>query len=598
MEIKDFKKNKLFNRRILILGIFKISLVTSLISRLGYLQLFKNKEYSIRSDRNRIKLITQPAPRGDIYDRNKISLTKNSTNYKLVLYPRSQKRSISMIDKIRDILQLDDDKYNELVKKIKKNNNHSSITLLENIRWDDLSRLEVNKYKLQDIAIDVGISRNYVFPYQNAHITGYVSFPTEEEINNSKNTIYKHPDFRIGKNGIEKQSDANLRGKFGVKYIEVNAYNIPIRTLSHTKSTKGQQVDLTIDSDLQNYSYNLLKGKNASMILMDINSGEILSYISTPAFDPNLFSKGINDQDWQKLIRDPNNPLNNKPISALYAPASTFKLMAALAALEENFDPKEKINCTGSFRLGNRKFNCWKKEGHGPLDLEDAIKHSCNVYFYQIAKKFGFERTANIAKKFGYGQKFTLDIGNSVAGIVPTKNWKKTRFNKSWVGGDDINSIIGQGYVLANPLQIAMATARIANNGKQILPTITKDSDIIRKNLQLPEFTIASKENLVIIKNAMSKVVNEVGGTSYYQRIRDERFKMAGKTGTSQTISNISDKNNNNNINKDHAIFTAFAPFNKPKFAISVIIENVGFGATHAAPIARDILLKAQKKYS
>ena len=597
MEIKDFKKNKLFNRRILILGIFKLFLFVIIIIRLAYLQLFKNKEYSIRSDKNRIKLVIHPAPRGDIYDRKGVALTSNNKNYKLLLYPRSSNRTKDVISKIKNILQLDQNEIDDMLQKIKKNKSYlGAITLIENIKWDDLSRLEVNKYKLKDTAIEAGISRNYNFPYQNSHITGYVSLPTEEESFNKKERIYKHPDFRTGKSGIEKSFDNNLRGKYGVRYVEINAYSIPIQTLSHTKSSKGRNIYLTIDNELQSESYDLLKDKKASLVLMNIHSGEILSYISTPSFDPNLFSAGIVNEDWTSLIKNPDKPLNNRPISALYPPASTFKLMSAIGALEVGFNPKEKINCKGSFRVGNRFFNCWKEGGHGNLDLEGAIKHSCNIYFYKMAQDIGFARIANIARKFGYEQNFGLDIGSALNGNIPNPEWKMKRFGQKWVGGDDINAIIGQGYVLANPLQISLATARIANDGKEIVPTLVKDQDIIRSNLLLPKYTIASQNNLEFLRNSMSKVVNEKGGTAYYRRIKEKGFQMAGKTGTSQVISGI--KSDDKDGKKDHAIFTAFAPIDKPKFAISVVIENIGFGSTYAAPVARDILLSAQKKYS
>ncbi|MDA7705064.1 penicillin-binding protein 2 [Rickettsiales bacterium] len=596
MEIKDFKKNKLFNRRVLILGIFKFFLFGMVIARLAYLQLFKNKEYSIRSDKNRIKLVIHPAPRGDIYDRNNVSLTKNNKNYKLLLYPRNKVRTNKLITKIIDILKLDQRQIDNILYKIKKNKSYlGAISLMENIKWDDLSRLEVNKYKLQDTAIEVGISRNYTFPFQNSHITGYVSLPTKSESINQNEQVYKHPDFRTGKSGIEKKFDKNLRGQYGVRYVEINAYSIPIQTLSHTKSSKGQDVHLTIDNELQQKSYDLLKDKKASLVLMDVHNGEILSYISTPSFDPNLFSSGIINEEWQSLINDPNKPLNNRPITALYPPASTFKLMTAIAAIEEGFNPKERVKCNGSFKVGNRVFKCWKEGGHGKLDLDDAIKHSCNVYFYKIAQEIGFDKIAKISYKFGYEDDFNLNIGSSLRGNIPTPEWKMRRFGKKWVGGDDINAGIGQGFVLANPMQIALATARIANNGKKIIPTIVQDKNIILSNLQLPKFATANKENLEFLQKSMSKVVNEKGGTAYYRRIKDKNFQMAGKTGTSQVVSNV--KDGDENSKKDHAIFTAFAPIHKPKFAISVVIENIGFGSTYAAPVARDILLAAQKKY-
>lgn len=595
MKIKDFKKNKLFNRRIIFLGIFKLTLFGTLVTRLTYLQLFKNKEYSIRSDKNRIKPTIHPSPRGDIYDRHNNALTINNKNYKLIFYPRNVARTKKVVSTIKNILQLNKIQVEAILNKIKKNNSYlGAITLMENIKWDDLARLEVNKYKLTDTAIEVGISRNYLFPQQNAHIIGYVSSPLKKNISKTNKRIYSHPDFRIGIRGIEKKFDDNLRGKYGVRYLEVNAHSVPIRTLNHNKNSKGEDIYLTIDNELQTKSYNMLKDKKASLVLMDIHNGEILSYISSPSFDSNLLSTGILDIEWNQLKNNIKKPLNNRPISALYPPASTFKLMASLAALEHNFNTKEKINCNGSLRVGNRIFHCWKEKGHGKIDLEEAIKYSCNIYFYKIAQKIGFNKIGQIAQKFGYGSYFDLHIGSSSKGVIPTPEWKKKRYNKNWVGGDNINSVIGQGYVLATPLQIAIATARIANNGKEVVPTIIKDVNIINSNLQLPEFAIANKNSIHFLQNSMSKVVNEKGGTAYYQRIRDKKFQMAGKTGTSQVVSK---SKAGKSAKKDHAIFTAFAPVNQPRFAISVVIENVGSGSKNAAPVARDILLATQKKY-
>lgn len=595
MKIKDFKKNKLFNRRILILGIFKLTLFSSIVSRLAYLQIFKNEEYSIRSDKNRIKPAIQPSPRGDIYDRNNQPLTINRKKYKLIFYPRSKDRTKKVMAKIIDILQLHKETIDIIFKKIKKNRSYlGSITLIENIKWDDLSRLEVNKYKLEDTAIEAGINRNYLFPYQNAHITGYVSSPLKKDISDKNKKIYNHPDFKIGARGIEKEFDNTLRGKYGVRYVEINAYGIPIRTLRHNKPSKGQDISLSIDNELQEKSYDMLKDKKSSLILMDVNNGEILSYISTPSFDPNSLSTGISNEDWDKLKNNPDKPLNNRPIAALYPPASTFKLMVAIAAIENDFNSKETIKCNGSFRVGNRMFHCWQEKGHGRLDLEGAIKHSCNIYFYKIVQDIGFNKIANIARKFGYGERFDLDIGTFYEGTVPTPEWKMKKYNKKWVGGDDINAVIGQGYVLSNPLQIAVATARIANNGKKVIPTIIKNDAVTQSNLELPELTIANEQSIKFLKNSMSKVVNEKGGTAYYRRIKEKQFQMAGKTGTAQSVSTSKD---GESTRKDHAIFTAFAPISKPKFAISIVIENIGFGSTYAAPVARDILLAAQKKY-
>lgn len=594
--LRDFRKNRIFNRRALILGTAQSGLATILLGRLGYLQFFKHKEYSIQADSNRIKPIINPAPRGTVFDRLGLPLTKNENSHRLLIYLEKRQNFEKIIDKLGNILALRDAEKENLLKKIKNARRKKIISLIDNIGWDDLARIETHSHKLPGIRIESGIIRKYPFPFETAHFLGYVSSPSENEIDDNQQSLFMHPDFRIGKSGIEKSFDESLRGKYGVKYVEVNVHEIPLRTLSLKEPQEGSHVRLTIDLNLQKFATDRIKDVVASVVVMNVKTGEILAYASSPSFDANKFVEGISLDDWQSLNTDEKKPLNNKPISAIYPPGSTFKPIVALAALEAGIDPDEKINCRGHYRLGNRTFHCWKKHGHGKVNMREAIKHSCNVYFYEVSNRIGHEAFANMARKFGYGTKFNISMGNPSSGLVPSDSWKQKTYKTPWVGGDTLNSAIGQGFVLTTPLQLAVATSRIANGGVAVNPHLI-DSKLIGKEYKnLEKEPIIKKEYLDIVREGMNKVMNEKGGTAYWQRIKEVGFEMAGKTGTSQVISKREDQMSKSEIdlNANHALFTGFAPVSDPKYAVSVVVEHGKSGSGAAAPIARDILSKVQ----
>ncbi len=594
---RDFRKNKLFNRRTFLLSGVQASLTTILITRLAYLQLIKYDEYSTKSDSNRIKPLINPAPRGIIVDRNGFPMTRNDQNYRLLLYSENRSNIANTIESVAKILDLDQQTKDLIFKRIKNIRRKSMISLIDHLPWEDLARIESNYHKLPGISIDSGTVRKYPYPYETSHFIGYVSVPSEKEINENEQNLFMHPDFKIGKSGIEKSFDDHLRGKFGVKYVEVNAYGIPIRTLSTKPYTDGHKLNLTIDFRLQKFTSERIKEDSASVVVMDIKTGEILTLASNPSFDSNNFVEGISKEYWQELMNDPRKPLTNKTISAIYPPGSTFKIMTALAGLENGINPANRVFCNGSYHLGRSTFRCWKEGGHGNLDMSDAIKHSCNVYFFTIANMIGGRNITNMAKRFGYGDYFDISLHGVKSGTVPSDEWKRKTFNQPWVGGDTLNTAIGQGFVLATPLQMATITARIANGGIPINPYLVKNKNIYDQYNNFKSRALVDKRHLNLIHEGMNRVVNEVGGTGYARRIDVKGFEMAGKTGTSQVISKRESEmsKEEKKMNKNHAIFIGFAPVSEPKYSIAVMVEHGGAGSASAAPIGRDILLEIQR---
>lgn len=595
--LRDIRKNKLFNRRTAILGGVQTGLISALIARLGYLQIFKYDEYSTKSDSNRIRPIINPAPRGIVYDRKAIPLTTNKNNYRLLLYNENKRDVKNIIEEIAKILALEDEEKQIIFNRIRNSRKRSVISLIDNLPWDDLARIEVNYHKLNGVSIESGLLRQYPFPFDTANFLGYVSLPSEKESNNQEQNLFMHPDFRVGKSGIEKSFDEALRGKFGVKYMEVNAFGIPVRTLSTRESVEGSRINLTIDIRLQQLITEQIKDKVASVVVMDVKTGEIIAMSSSPTYNSNQFVEGVSRKYWQELITDPRKPLNNKPISAAYPPGSTFKLIVAIAAQEAGINPNNHIFCNGTYQLGRRTFHCWKKEGHGSLDMSGGIKNSCNVYFFSIANQIGIEKITEVAKRFGYGEYFDVSLFGVKTGNVPSSSWKEKVFKQPWVGGDTLNTAIGQGFVLATPLQMAVIASRLANGGVPIKPYLVKNRNIYSQYNDLKNQPLAKKKHIDLVLEGMNRVMNEVGGTAYSKRIMEKGFEMAGKTGTSQVISKRESEMTNEEAsnNQNHAIFVGFAPVDNPKYAISVAIEHGGSGSSSAAPIGRDTLLAAQK---
>lgn len=593
-------KFKILSRRAFLLLLLKVGAIAILILRLFYLQIVRYKTYQTQADSNRIKSFVIPPLRGLITDRFANILASNISYYRILYNPTEGNVDIeTLINKLAKILNIDREKFFYVRKKYLRRSTDGYILLHTDLTWQQVAKVEINAPDLPGIIVDTAQRRYYPYSYYLSPILGFVSGVDHDEIK-SGNKLLSHPDFKIGKTGIEKNFENFLRGSSGLKHVEVDARGYTVRTLnlpSSKPATTGSNLELSIDIDLQKKAYDLMKDVSGSLVLMDVESGEILAISSTPSFDPNLMVQGIESDEWNKLITNPYKPLINKPIVNLYPPGSTFKPIVALAALENGFDPKQKIKCKGHIKLGKRRYHCWKSEGHGSLDLEEAIKHSCNIYFYNISREIGINNIAKTAKLFGLGEAPILPIPDVKAGLLPSRAWKKQQLNEPWVIGDTFNSSIGQGFLQVSNMQLAILASRLASNGKFVSPSLLKTMEIPT----FPDMPI-QKENLELVLRGMDQVVNSKGGTAYWQRIRSKKYAMAGKTGTAQVVSIDHDSNLTQQqieySKRNHGLFIGFAPVKKPKFAASVVIEHGGSGSAAAAPIAKAMLLHTQRKYA
>lgn len=589
-------KQKLFTRRLFIVTITKVVLTSVILLRLIYLQVFNFAKFRTRSDSNRIKSFVTPPLRGEITDTNNNKLATNTTYYRILLNQDRSTNISDIITKIAKLLQIQESEVFYNSSSLKRKSSDGYVLIHENLTWQEVARIEVNIKSLPGIYIEKAQRRYYPFNEISALVVGYVASVSERELKKSKNALLSHPDFKIGKSGIEKSFENYLRGKAGLKHLEVDAYGYKVRNLTLNSSKEeipGENLKLTLNIELQKYTMSLLKDKRASVSLIDINTGNILVMASSPSFNANDFVVGINNDNWEQLINNPGKPLQNKAITNQYPPGSIFKVIVALAGLKQGFNPKQEFNCSGKVKLGRRYYHCWKENGHGSLNLEDAIKHSCNIYFYQLSREVGIDNIAKIAKQFGLGEKVDIPLPEQNSGFIPTKEWKRKTLKQPWVVGDTFNSAIGQGYVQATNIQLANLSAKIASN-TNIQPQIINNNQITNfESLNI------DPEHLKTIHKGLYKVVNEKDGTAYYSRIKNHKFQMAGKTGTSQVVALEHNKDKEfKDIEfnqRNHALFMGYAPFYKPRFAISVIVEHAGAGSVAAAPLARLILYKAQK---
>jgi penicillin-binding protein 2 len=453
--------------------------------------------------------------------------------------------------------------------------------------------------------------RHYPHATSLAHVLGYVASVSEEEL--TGDPLLELPDFRIGKNGVEKFHDLAMRGRAGSQQVEVNAHGRVIRELSHLDGRPGNEVTLTLDLGLQEFAASRLAAESASVAVLDITNGEVLALASTPSFDPNLFNQGLTRRKWSELVDNPRAPLINKAIAGQYPPGSTFKLAVAAAALDSGVvGPGHTVFCPGYMNLGNRRFHGWKRGGHGWLAMLDAIAQSCDVYFYDLALNVGIERIAETARALGLGARLGFDLPGEAAGLIPTPDWKLATYGRRWQKGDTVNVGIGQGYVLATPLQLAVMCARVANGGVGIVPHLTRalvapsGAPVAVAAAPAPQRIGISPGALTVVREGMVRAVNDRRGTAWRARIEDEAFAMGGKTGTSQ-VRRITKKERDAGIvknedrewkDRDHALFLGFAPVHSPRYAAAVVVEHGGGGSKVAAPMVRDILIEAQRRNS
>ncbi len=475
--------------------------------------------------------------------------------------------------------------------------------------WEDVARIEVNAPELPGIIIDVGESRFYPDGVHSVSVLGYVASVSEKDL--TGDPVLELPGFRIGKAGMEKVLDLELRGKSGTSQVEVNAFGREIRELRRLEGSRGAEIYLTIDMELQKFVAKRLGEEAAAAVVLDVHTGEVLSLISTPSFDPNAFNRGLTQTEWKALTSDPRTPLNNRSIAGQYSPGSTFKMVVALAALEKGIvTPKTRFLCSGKMELGDATFHCWKEKGHGAVNLLRAITQSCDIYFYEIAKRTGINRISAMAKRLGMGEILGIELAGERRGLMPTRAWKRKAKGVSWQQGETLLAGIGQGFLLTTPLQLAIMAARLVNGGKAVTPHLT-NSDLPfnsrqTANIDNPQFKDIGLHppHLDLMRRAMAAVTNSPYGTAYRARISEPGFEMGGKTGTVQ-VRRISKAERELGVKKnkelewherDHALFVGYAPVQAPRYSVSVVVEHGGGGSSTAAPIARDILLKVQRR--
>ena len=501
--------------------------------------------------------------------------------------------------RIKNILNLSDKEFLSIYKKKEKLKPWDTIIISENLSWEQLSKINTYLYELEGVEPVLTISRNYPFKDSLTHILGYVSQANKDDLNSNKIINDKYvPGLKIGKTGLEKTLENQLIGENDIQRFEVNAYGKKINKIEHKVGAKGQDINLTIDIEVQKFCNQLLEERAGSISVMDIFSGEIIAMQSSPSYDPNLFLFGINTEDWQLIKNNPLKPLINKTISGRYSPGSTIKPIVALSALENNVvDPNFTVKCSGKIEMYGQVYHCWKDKGHGFVSLNNAMKQSCDTYFYEIARRLGVDKLSETAKKFGLGTKVLGDFfENEKSGLVPDTKWKKNNLGKSWYLGETMITGIGQGYIQTTPMQLCLMTAQIANGGYKINPKIILDNDtrITSNNQFKPLFK--NSRNIKIIQEAMFSSTNEVFGTSYKSRIDNPKYQFAGKTGTAQ-VKKITEAERELDLEtsqipyeqRDHALYVAFGPYKNPRYAVSIIIEHGGSGSSTAAPIAKKL---------
>ena len=624
------KKVQTINRRMFIIGAAKLVVFTGIIARLFSLQITENKKYLTLSDKNRLREWKLPPIRGEFLDYFENVIAGNLKVYQLHVIPEEVEDFKYLMVRLKGILSISNNEFKKIIKQ--KNNQKSWETLIisKNLTWEQFTKVNYYLHDLVGAKPVLSVSRNYPFNENYTHVLGYVSEASEKDILNNeiiKNTFV--PGLKVGKTGLEKTFENELIGTNGVERYEVNAYGKRISQVDHTEGLNGKTIQLTIDTEIQKLCNELLKDMAGSISVMDIYTGEIVAMQSSPSFDPNLFLFGINHDDWQLIRNNPLKPLVNKTLSGLYSPGSTFKPMVALSALENRIiDENFKVNCKGKIEMYGQTYHCWKKKGHGIVDLKSAMKQSCDTYFYEIARKLGVDRLKETSLKFGLGKK-VLDetFSNEKKGLIPDTEWKKNNLGKGWVIGETLITGIGQGYTQTTPLQLCLMTAQLANGGFKIYPKIIveendKTSEDIKllmnknsenldeKNDELKEtselLSFINKEkherlfknfkNIKLVREAMFASTNEVRGTSYASRIEDPKYQFAGKTGTSQ-VKRITKADRELDLKtldipyneRDHALYIAFGPYKKPRYALSIVIEHGGSGSSTAAPIAKKL---------
>ena len=591
------KKLNSINRRMFITGSLKFFIMVGIVSRLFFLQVKENKKYLTLSDKNRIREWKLAPVRGEFQDYFGNVIAGNFEAYQLHVIPEQVENFKYVIYRLKDLLELSDSEFKKVLKKKKEIKPWETLIVSNNLSWDKFSKINNHLYDLNGVKPVISISRNYPFDENFTHIIGYVSQANEQDIENTE-LIKKNfvPGLKVGKIGLEKSFEEKLIGTNDIERYEVNAYGRRISQLEFQKGKKGQTLKLTVDTEIQKLANELLKDKAGSICVMDIFTGEVIAMHSSPSFDPNLFVFGISQDNWQIIRNDPMKPLLNKTLQGRYSPGSTLKPIVALSALENGIiNTNFTVRCTGKTELYDQTYHCWKKEGHGYVSLRNAMKMSCDTYFYEIARKLGVDKLSETAKKFGLGKKVFDNLFEiEKDGLIPNTQWKKNALGKGWLLGETIITGIGQGYIQTTPIQLCLMTAQIANGGYKIYPKIVIDDKDKIKPSDYYTPLYKNSRNIKIIQDAMFGSTNEVMGTSYRSRIDNPKYQFAGKTGTAQ-VKKITERERELDLKtseipyeqRDHALYIAYGPYVSPRYALSIVVEHGGNGSTTAAPMAK-----------
>jgi penicillin-binding protein 2 len=595
---RETHRTGVFTRRALLLMGAQAGVLSGLAARLYQVQIIDGERYRTLANDNRISERMTAPPRGRILDRFGSVLAGNKQNWRALLVAEQTNDARATLDRLSNIIELSDADRSRIDHELRRQRSFIPVLVRDFLTWDEMARVEVNAPSLPGIVVDVGLTRTYPYSDQMAHLVGYVAPPSEADVD--QQPLLALPGMRVGRGGVEKYHDLALRGTAGMVQFEVNAFGRVIRELDQTEGVSGEEIGLTIDAGLQTAVVGRLGDLSASAVVLDCRNGEVMAMATTPSFDPSLFNFGVSQAQWSEWVHDLRAPLIDKATRGLYAPGSTFKMTVALAGLNSGaITPHTVFNCPGYLDIGRTRFHCWRKGGHGSLDLRGGLKNSCDVYFYNAAMHAGIDPIAAMAHRLGLGTKLDVDLPGQRVGLIPTREWRRAG-GHPWELGDTIVAGIGQGYIGVTPLQLATYVARIAT-GREVQPHVTRRvAGVVQPgadpadwpDLQLPVTF------LHVVRDGMWEVVNSPGGTAPHARLADPRWQMAGKTGSAQVraVSRALRESGHFNSAKlpwqerPHALFVCYAPFDAPRYAVSVVVEHGNAGADTAGPIARDIM--------
>ena len=613
----DGERSSLFTRRALLLGGAQAVLLSALAGRLYQLQVVDTERFSTLAEENRINLRLLPPSRGLIFDRSGRPLAVNRNNFRAMATSDRGRGVELLVDRLDLILNLGEVEKTRLLRELRRSRNAQPVVVRENLGWEEVARVEFNAPDLPGVFIDLGQTRDYPEGELMSHIVGYTGRVADEDLAGRDDPELQLATMRFGKKGVERSLEDLIRGRAGAVQVEVNAVGRVVRELDRTAGQPGANALLTIDLDLQRFAAEKMKEyQSGSVVVLDIMTGDVVAMVSTPGFDPNMFARGITQSEWRDMLESPERPLNNKAIAGVYPPGSTYKMVTALAALESRaIDPWTRLPCPGYLELGNIKFHCWLRGGHGALNVTEALAQSCDCFFYEAARKAGVDKVADVGNRLGFGRLSELGLPGESSGIQPSRSWKQEKLGKPWQQGDTFNIGIGQGYMASTPLQLAIMTARIANGGYEVQPNLLLASATPREELAPPPprgkpnapSLRFNPQHLALVREGMVQVIST--GTANNLRLDsqnkmiDPQYRFAGKTGTAQ-VKRITERERDMGITqaqlpwhlRHHGLFVCFGPVDNPRYACAVIVEHGQAGGTTAGPIGRDVLLETMKR--